>query len=165
MMRPRYSVLLFMISSTMLSFLPSSFATCLKASFVLSKAHSVTSFLKVFLYSSQSPPFRAVKAFLHHSLRTLSVIPAFNLLQVLFSSRFQLPRTPYSCLPLCFGLLSKPFYSCSSLAEMFPHLSYILFKAFHGAPSCAANSLHCQFVSVVFLWPSGTRCNISGTSW
>ena len=65
MMRRKLSVLLIMLSCTMLIFLASSCATCSKASLILSKAHSAasTSFLKVFLYSSQFPPFKAMKPF------------------------------------------------------------------------------------------------------
>ena len=78
-------------------------------------AHSAafTSVLKMFLYSSQSPLFRATKLLLHHSVRATNVIAAFNLLRVLFGWRFQLPLTLYSCLLFFCRLLSEPLYSLS----------------------------------------------------
>ena len=95
-----------MISWTVLSFLASSFATFPKASFNVSKAHSVafTSALKVFFFSSHS---QVEKALHHHSVRAISVTAAFHLLQVLSGWRFQLPLALYSCLSFSFSLLWK----------------------------------------------------------
>ena len=118
-----------MISWTVLSFLASSFATFSKASFILSKVHSetFTSFLKSVLIFFPLSTFQGEKALLHHSVRAISVIAAFHLLQ-----GTQLPLTLYSCLPFFFSL-SKPFYSCSFLGKnmhLFPSPS----TAFHDEP-------------------------------
>ena len=101
-----------MISWTVLNFLAASFATFSKGSFILAKAHCET-------FTSS-----------HHSVR-VSFIASFHLLQALSGWRFQLPLTLCSCLPFFFGLLSKPFDSCSFLAEMFSHFSYVEFFSHH----------------------------------
>ena len=130
-----------MISWTVLSFLASSLATFSKASFVLSKHHSVTftSFLEVFLYSSHSPLSNENRGMPHHSVRAISIIAAFHLLQVLSGWRFLVPLAQCSCLPFFFSFLSifllliflgrnsPTFLACTAL---FPSLS----KAFHDAP-------------------------------
>ena len=112
------------------------------------------------------------KALLHHSVRAICVIAAFNLLQILSGWRFQLPLTLYSCLPSFFGLLSKPFYSCSFLAKYIPtFIARIVFS--HQFPKSSTmhlfstNSCHCHLVngSSPFLF-SETRCSsISGINW
>ena len=184
-----------MISWTVLSFFASSFATFSKASYILSKAHSVafTSVPKMLLYSSQPPPFNArnscfksfwehnqyhchhftcsknslagdscchwpcipachsfsassrkciprlslpvskcfffplstfqgEEALLHHSVRAVSVIAAFNLLQVLPGWRFQLPLTLYSCFPF---FLRPPLETVFTLALCWQKCSHM----------------------------------------
>ena len=129
--------------------------------------------------------YQGDKALLHHSFCAVSVITAFNLLQVLFGCRFQLPLTLYSCLLFSLGILSKLHHClcffCSLLSEpLYPYpflgkriptfLARIdLFpssaKAFHGAPS-APRPVSTANLSVLFLLlPSENRCNISGISW
>ena len=100
---------------------------CAKDSIILSKAHSVafTSTLKMLLYSSLSPPLQGDTALLHHSFRALSVITAFNLLQVLFGWRFQLPLTLYSCL-LSSAACSRKLFTLFLSAKVFPQSSHVL---------------------------------------
>ena len=134
-----------MISCTVLSFLASSCATCSKASFILSKAHSVafTSALKVPLYSSQSPLFRAMKAFLHDWFVAIRIMAAFHLFQVFFGWPFQLPLALSSCLFLFVSPFSKPSYSCSFLKKIFPHSTCIWFFSDHSTnPSTVRLFLH-----------------------
>ena len=115
-----------MSSCTVLIFLASFFATCSKASLILSEAHSVafTSVLKMLLYSSQSPLFRTIKPCSKYSL----------------ARRFQLPLTLCSACFFFFSLLSEPLHSISSRQKststflsrivLFPSFS----NASHGTP-------------------------------
>ena len=97
--------------------------------------YSVKSPFRGFYFSSENAfvfflvsTFQDDKALLHHSVRAVSVVAAFTLLQVLFGWRFQLPLTLHSCLFFFFRLLSEPLYSFSFLAKVFPRI--VLFHHF-----------------------------------
>ena len=162
-----------MISWTVLSFLASSFAPFSKASSVPSKSpFRDFHFLPECVFIFFPLHFLGEKAPLHHSVRAVSVIAAFNVLQVLSGWRFQLPLTLYSCLPFFLGTLSKPFHSCSFLAKMFTTFlaRNVLFASFfQSLPRCACFSVQIHATGTLsmvrLLSPSETRCNISGINW
>ena len=133
MMRRKKFVLFVMISWTVLSFPASSFATFSKASFILSKAHSVTftSFLKVFLCSSQSPLFRARK----HCLIILCVQSVS--LQHFTCSKCSLAGDSSChcpCIPAClsFSASSRNIFTLALSWQKYSHIfSYVLFFSHH----------------------------------
>ena len=110
--------------------------------------------------------FQGDEALLHHSVRAISVIATFHLLQVLSGWRFQLPLTLYSCLPSFFGLLSKPLCSFSFLAKM-----PTLFFSYHFPNPSTVRLVHrelsplpiCQCFSPFAF--RETRCNVSVINW
>ena len=98
--------------------------------------------------------FQGEKAMFHHSVRAVSFIASFHLLQELPGWRCQLPLILYSCLHFFFSLLSKPSYSLNlSWQKIFPHFSHVLFCSHHilpDLPRCAffsTNSSHRHFVN------------------
>ena len=106
---------------------------------------------------------------LHHCLRAVSVIAAFNLLQVLSSWRFQLPLAPYSCLPFFFAL--ETFLLYPLLGERIPtfFVRTVLFppfsKAFHDAPFSPQIDTTATLSMVCLLLPPETCCNLAGIKW
>ena len=174
MMRRKSSVHLMMISWSVLSFLASSLATFSKASFVLSKAHSVTftSFLKVFFCILPTLHFATKTEACLTILCVQSVsLQHFTLLQVLSGWRFLVPLAQCSCLPFFFqlpleifllliflGRNSPTFLACTAL---FPSFS----TAFHDAPISPQTHTTATLSMVCLLLPPGTCCNIACITW
>ena len=157
-----------MISWTVLSFLASSFATFSKASFILSKAHSVafTSVLKMLSYSSRSPPFNAKKAceYNHYHCSTslapstpwLAIHGATGLVFLLaFLSRHPLEA---SLLLIFRGISIPTSLVCTVLFRSFS-------ITFHDAPFSPQTQTSASWSMVDLLLPPETRCNIAGINW
>ena len=112
--------------------------------------------------------FQGSEALLHHfSVQQLSS-------RHLTSSKYSLAGDSschWPCIPACvffFSLFSKPLYSLSFLAKVFPHSSHILiFSHHHPKPSTVRllleRALSTANLSVFFFSPY--PCNISGIYW
>ena len=110
------------------------------------------------LYEFSQPirePFRPPLTEVRHDI-LYEAISIFLLVQRInqISAKVLIPAAtdPVFLLAFFFGLLSKPFYSCSLLAKIFPHVSHVLFFSiiFQSLPRCAffsTISCHCHLVN------------------